>query len=184
MIIINYYTISSTEEFSIGSQSLFKYVYGHKDRFFPHDHEFYEIFLIVKGTVEHWINGEIQLLPEGSIVLIRPFDIHGFLYTNPNNANNVYINLSFTSEMAKSVFDFLDDTLIYDNIHQPTFPPSVILSKTVKERLISQFSELNIINPSNKREQNLRTKTILADILTRYFLNNLQRVDVNSSLNT
>ena len=180
MIIIEYHRLTHYEEFSAGSHSLCKYVYGHTDIFFPHCHEFYEIFLIVKGTVEHWVKGQVQLLPEGSLVFIRPNDTHGFLYINPENANNIYINLSFSTEVAEALFEFLSDEHIENNILSSQMPPTVILSKNTKDRLISTLNELNAINQKDKREHDLRVKAILADILIRYFLDNLQDGDNGS----
>ena len=166
---MEYYKITNNEEFDADAQCLCKYVYGRTDRFFPHHHEFYEIFLIVSGTVEHWINGEEQKLPEGSLVFIRPNDTHGFLYTNPENLKNIYINLSFTKQTADSLFEYLSDEQIYRTVHDQKMPPRVILNRNAKDRLILLLNELNTINKEDKRTLNLRVKTILTDILTQYF---------------
>ena len=60
-----------------------------------HQHEFYEIFLTVEGTTTHYINGEIQALPPGSLVFIRPDDAHGFRYGSPRDQKCSHINLTF-----------------------------------------------------------------------------------------
>lgn len=166
---IKHHTITVAEEFGENNHCLCKYVYGYSDKFFPHNHNFFELFLVVKGTVEHWIKGEPQKLPEGSLIFIRPWDIHGFLYKNKNCRENIYINLSFTEETAQALFTYLSDDNIYNNvIHSPN-PPSAFLSSYSKNRLISLLDDLYTIDKNDIRLQNLRVKTILSDILTQYF---------------
>ena len=41
-----------------------------------HTHDFYELFLVPKGSAVHAVNGRSQLLTEGSFVLVRPNDVH------------------------------------------------------------------------------------------------------------
>lgn len=41
-----------------------------------HTHDFSEVFWIQNGTAKHHINGSEQILPEGSMVFVRPTDVH------------------------------------------------------------------------------------------------------------
>lgn len=177
---IQHHTITYDEEFSKDTQCFCKYVYGYSDKFFPHNHTFFELFLVVKGTVEHWVNGEEQKIPEGTLVFIRPDDVHGFLYTNPQNKDNIYINLSFTKETATALFTYLADDTIEETICRGKMPPSILLSTPSKNRLISLLNELNAINKNDIRSLNLRVKTILADIFTQY-LENKRESNANDS---
>ncbi|MEM6478374.1 MAG: AraC family transcriptional regulator [Pseudomonadota bacterium] len=43
-----------------------------------HDHDFFEVFLIVKGRTLHWINGSNQQLERGQLMFMRPSDKHAF----------------------------------------------------------------------------------------------------------
>ena len=47
-----------------------------------HTHDFYELVFIGRGKGKHCINGQEQILSEGSLVLIRPDDIHSFKALN------------------------------------------------------------------------------------------------------
>ncbi len=60
-----------------------------------HNHDFYEFFLTL-STVNHFINGKSEKLERGTIVFIKPSDIHGILY---NNTECEIINLSFSSRL-------------------------------------------------------------------------------------
>lgn len=43
-----------------------------------HDHDFYELFLVVAGRTQHWINGRSEVLQPGHLVFVRPPDAHAF----------------------------------------------------------------------------------------------------------
>ncbi|MCI9551901.1 MAG: AraC family transcriptional regulator [Acutalibacter sp.] len=43
-----------------------------------HTHDFYELFLVPKGSAIHVVNGQTQILTGGSLVLIRPSDVHKY----------------------------------------------------------------------------------------------------------
>ena len=91
------------------AQCLYRFVQGVNDSFSPHRHEFYEIFITVSGTVRHRINGHTIPLPEGSLVFIRPDDDHGYLYDGKKSDETAYINLTFTTETALQLFEYLSD---------------------------------------------------------------------------
>ena len=43
-----------------------------------HCHDFYELFYISHGKIIHCVNGEKQVLDGGSLILIRPDDVHSY----------------------------------------------------------------------------------------------------------
>lgn len=47
-----------------------------------HTHDFYEIVFIGRGKGTHCINGRQQILSDGSMVFIRPEDVHSFRALN------------------------------------------------------------------------------------------------------
>ena len=150
---------------------LYQYVHGLNDIFNPHCHDFYEIFITIKGTVKHFINDTIQNLPEGSLVLIRPDDIHGYLYDSPESSKTSYVNLTFTTETAEHLFKYLSDEGSEEKLLSCDMPPSITLNKTEKNRLLSQLSELNLLNQHVKNALKLRMRAILADIFVLFFYN-------------
>ena len=158
---------SNTEE---SSGCFYQYVYGHKDIFYPHSHEYYEIFLTVTDGVHHWINGRETVLPAGNLVFIRPDDTHGFVYNDEASLKTEYINLAFTKEIAQSLFSYLssEDFPVQKLLSSP-FPPCAILSPTAKERLLLLLSRLNTINWKDKIALKLKVKTILAEVFVQHF---------------
>jgi len=153
------------------AECLYRYVYGANDIFRPHNHEYYEIFITVTGTVTHFINGITQKLPEGSLVFIRPEDVHAYVYDTPQSSDTAYINLTFTYETAELLFAYLSDSFPSKTLLSCDMPPTVLLNRMEKERLLTQISELNIVNWQNKHALKLRMRAILADIFVRFFYN-------------
>ena len=152
-----------------GTDCRYHYVYGIKDMYNPHCHDFYEIFVTISGLVTHEVNGTIQKLPEGSMVFIRPDDQHGFLYETPESKKTEYINFAFTREAAQRLFAYLTDGYTAENLLHCDMPPTVLLSGTQKNRLLSQISELSVVNWENKEALKLRMRAILVDIFVQFF---------------
>lgn len=150
---------------------IYQYVYGSSDIFNPHCHDFYEIFMTITGNVTHFINGTIQTLPEGSLVLIRPDDCHGYLYDSPQSEKTAYVNLTFTRQTAEKLFEYLADGDEANKLLLSDMPPAITLDKTKKKQLLSMLNELNLINHHDKGALKLRMRAILADILVLFFFN-------------
>lgn len=151
------------------AECFYQYVYGANDIFYPHCHEFYEIFITISGTVTHLINGTTQKLPEGSLVFIRPDDVHGYIYDDPKSSESAYVNLAFSPETARSLFDYLSDSFPSDELLSRDMPPMIRLNAIEKKRLLSQISELNSVNWQDKKALKARMRAILADIFVRHF---------------
>ena len=152
-----------------GTDCRYHYVYGINDMYNPHCHDFYEIFVTISGLVTHEVNGTIQKLPEGSMVFIRPDDQHGFLYETPESKKTEYINFAFTRETAQLLFDYLSDSCQTEQLLHCDIPPTTSLTKSQKERLSSQISELSSVNWENKDALKLRMRAILVDIFVQFF---------------
>lgn len=151
------------------AQCLYRFVQGVNDSFYSHRHEFYEIFITVSGTVRHRINGHTIPLPEGSLVFIRPDDDHGYLYDGKKSDETAYINLTFTTETALQLFEYLSDGFPSKRLLTTPMPPTVILTASEKKRLIAQIGELNAVKWQDKKQLKLRMRVLLADIFSRYF---------------
>ena len=45
---------------------------------FAHWHDYHEVFVVERGRVRHFINGDVEMLERGTVVFIRPEDTHAF----------------------------------------------------------------------------------------------------------
>ena len=151
------------------AECFYQYVYGSNDIFYPHCHDFYEIFITVKGTVTHLINDTVQYLSEGSLVFIRPDDTHGYIYDDPQSRESAYINLAFSRETASTLFEYLSQDFPTKSLLSSDMPPIIILSGAEKERILARISELNSVNWQDKKALKIRMRAILADIFARHF---------------
>ncbi|MBO5453591.1 MAG: AraC family transcriptional regulator [Clostridia bacterium] len=165
----NYKRLTAKDCVDAEAECLYQYVYGINDRYNPHCHEFYEIVITISGTVIQETNGKILNLPEGSLIFIRPDDVHGYIYDTPESNETTYINLTFTKETAEKLFDYFSDEQIVNNLLFSDMPPIVLLSNREKNQVLEQISQLNIVNWQDKKALKLKMRAILADIFVKFF---------------
>ncbi len=144
-----------------------RFVWGGLDKFYPHSHDYYEVFIVAKGTVPHMVKGVMQNLPEGSLVFIRSDDVHAHKCNDPETA---FINLAFTKEITKVLFEYLFDEKKIKEMLYCDMPPMVLLDKSNRKKLVAQINELNTENWKDKNALKIRMKTILVNIFS-YFAN-------------
>lgn len=151
--------------------SLCRRVRSAEDRFNPHCHEYYEIFITVSGKVKHWVNGNVYNLPEGSLVFIRPDDIHGYIYDGEETEKVEYVNFCFTKETAKELFTYLSDSFPSKKLEESPLPPTVVVRGEEKNQILSLVTQLYSVNYDDKDMLKIRSRVILAEIFTRFSRN-------------
>jgi AraC family cel operon transcriptional repressor len=70
-----------------------------------HSHEFTEVILLVKGQLIHDINGARRTLPPGSLVFVRPYDLHRLLPVAAGRA--VFASLVLTAAVVRDLMSYL-----------------------------------------------------------------------------
>jgi len=143
-----------------------RYVRSETEYFRPHNHNYYEIFLTVKGDVNHYINGGIQHLSEGNLLFIRDFDVHD--YASCNSKSFEFLNLSFKKSTAEKLFAYLGDGFNSETLLKAEYPPCVSLGRE-RERLFYSLMELNSFE--NKQIAKTKMRILVMDIFTKYFDN-------------
>ncbi|MCF8240363.1 MAG: helix-turn-helix domain-containing protein [Melioribacteraceae bacterium] len=132
-----------------------------------HTHDFYEIFLITKGSVKHIINDVNEVIEEGTLVFIRPHDIHQ--YTKNESDNCELINLAFTKSTIDQLFDYLGDGFNRYRLLNSKFPPSIILSSTERELVKKKIERLHLIPHSQTDDIRTNLRILLIEIMIQYF---------------
>lgn len=85
----------------------FLHQYSVDETYPPHDHiGFYELFFVVRGKAFHLINGESKLLECGSLVFIRPGDIHS--YESFNKHDFELISVGFPAAELENTCKFME----------------------------------------------------------------------------
>ena len=68
-----------------------------------HHHDFYEVYYLLGGQVEYWVEGRIIQLKPGDILLINPMELHRPL-VGPENTDYerivLWINMAYLDNLA------------------------------------------------------------------------------------
>ena len=130
----------------------------------PHNHDYYEIFIILSNHAIHTINGEAETLAPGTIYFIQPDDVHSFR-SMPESSFKM-LNIMYSCDSVNSYSAFLDPQ-----------NPSAVLTQLRQARALIPTSEMNKImnflkkisdysNPSNCIFLN---KSLLASLIHYLF---------------
>lgn len=133
-----------------------------------HNHDYYEVFMIVNGSCVHKVNGSEQHLSEGSLVFIRPDDRH--FYADEGNSGCEFINIAYASSVIKGAFSFLGDEICKDKLLSDALPPCVILSALEKDSLMDRYYRVTAVMSVNKASARILLQGLLIELLTQYFL--------------
>lgn len=138
-----------------------------------HNHTFWEIFIILNGHCEHYINGKTINLSMGSVVFLRPMkDYHSFQHLNSDatyRQRDFYID---DNDMRKWCDNF--SVSLYDEIASPEMPISFTLSTVA----LNFFEEMLFV--PDYSAQNLDVKksvhfSIVNTLLTMIMLSRLPK---------
>ncbi|MCU7494440.1 MAG: AraC family transcriptional regulator [Ignavibacteria bacterium] len=146
----------------------------------PHRHDFYEFFIIIRGSVIHKINGKSELLSEGTLVFIRPDDVH--YYEKSTSEVCELVNLAFPPKAVSELFSYLGEGFMAGRLLKAENPPHVLLTAGEKDFVVEKLEELNTLPRKNKEEIKTRQRILLLEIFTRYF--QLEKIEKKSAVPT
>lgn len=145
----------------------YRYVVSQNERFVTHTHDYYEVFLVIDGSVIHTVNGITSTLKRGNLTFIRPDDIHGYAYDGINNF--CFANLAFNAKIASSLFEYLEGGCDTEILKKCEMPPTVNLTLTEADKLIYTMQTINTAAYSSTSEKILKMKSVLFEIFSKYF---------------
>lgn len=131
-----------------------------------HTHDFFELFLIIRGSVMHCINGTKVRLNENTLVFIRDRDIH--FYERTEEGDCQFLNLSFYREALDDLFAYLGEGFPKEKLLAPELPPAVILTRTETEYVRYRLEKLNLVSRADKPFMKAQVRALLAELFTRY----------------
>lgn len=143
-----------------------RYVRSETERFVLHSHNYYEIFLIVRNNARHIINGNEEMLPEGSLIFIRDFDKHG--YRAESGESFDFINLAFGRDVFENLCAYLGTDFCAAKFLSPISPPRANLDAARQKRLSDKMYELNFTDKPELRR--IKFKKLLIEIFNEYLL--------------
>jgi len=134
-----------------------------------HTHEnWFEFFVCIQGSANHLVNGQLQAITEGTIVFVRPRDIHA--YTDPFINNFQIINFAVDSCIVIDALDYLQLGNRTDDIFESTLPPISEVSKRELNILKTKLEHLMFIVRQETLEARSAVRILFIEILTNYFL--------------
>ena len=140
-----------------------RHVKSNTEHFRPHDHDYYEIFLVLRGSASHLIGEERVIASEGDLIFVRDFDIHD--YADCSDEGFEFLNLAFTKENFDAVVNFLDCHAAQKRLASSHLPPVRRLSEEETERLHLKLAALLTAEPSTAH-----ARRMLADIMIDFFI--------------
>ena len=115
-----------------------------------HLHEFAEILLLGKGYLLHEVNGGHHILSPGSLVFVRPYDLHRLLPVN--SARVVFASLMISSSVLRDLLAYLAAPAISNRFNTSPEEPCVQLVFEEARNLMLQMENISTeqaINPEN-----------------------------------
>lgn len=154
---------------------LLRAVYGKTERFTTHCHDFYELFLTVAGNIKHYVNGELTSLDEGTLVLIRPNDTHGYICEGEDYS---FVNLALERELFENMLVYAEGIFDKSKILEPTTPPTAKLTEFECDTVLKKFNGLNMIPTTDKHTAMVKIRMLLLDVFTEFFCKEERRESI------
>ena len=128
-----------------------------------HTHDYWEFMLVLKGTIVHKINGEVQELEQNSLCLIRPSDVHSL--HNKKKQVSQHLNLGVDAEYFKAYMRLLYAPL-YERLCTANAPKMVRLSPAKVNRIVN---DVNKALAADKSEQDMQINLLFLDVMREFY---------------
>ncbi len=104
-----------------------------------HSHDFYELFMVNRGSAVHRVNSANQLVDKGTIVFVRPDDVHAY---DQMSRDFEIINMIVSISMMQDVFQYLGDSFDCSRLTEPTLPVAHRISPNDYATIVVQLEQL------------------------------------------
>ena len=140
------------------------------DRYY-HDHNFYEIFYVLEGTITHHYNNVKEELKAGDIRLLRPKDKHGFI--RKQGVPCAHRDIMITEQLFRKSCNFIDPAL-FDKIDGFSAPLKAKIPQIKIVEFEKEFSKMFFVSDVNGIHSKVAMTNILAVELLNVFLQDQQ----------
>ena len=145
----------------------YRYVYSETERFRPHWHEYYEVFVMLEGTAVHKVNGATIKLQKGTLTFIRPADCHDYIVEKDGSCS--LLNITYSTETVEEVLTYLGAGFPVAALLEAPLPPEVRLSEYEFSRFNRRMDTIRALDPHDSQKRKTLLRILLFDILTRHF---------------
>jgi AraC family cel operon transcriptional repressor len=138
---------------------------------YPQVHDFYEIALVTDGSLRFTMGERILNLPAGSLLWVRPGDVHSKALPE----TSAHINLAFPAGTVNNLFEFLYDKKTFHTMMSRPYCPPVVLSPVECRALQQKLTSLSMIPPDMKAKIRTQLRLLLAEMLNSYLVESFRR---------
>ena len=125
-----------------------------------HNHAFFEFAIGTDGEFLNFVNGKRLHMKRGSVILLRPADVHYFIAENKHSARDVYVPIS----VMRAVCDSIDRSLYPSLLSEP-----LVINFTLNDfQLQILENKLNFFNDTlGKSELQMKAmhRSVILDII-------------------
>ena len=133
-----------------------------------HTHNFYEIFVVAKGTALHMVNDSISILSKGDLVFIRPDDTHTYEFYYSTDFR--IINIGFSRSIFQSIQAFLDYFVEFKELISSEMPPQCHLGPEDLYYLCKRFIDIGeCIKEKQPAYTTFYARSYLAAVFSKFF---------------
>lgn len=142
-----------------------RHVKSETEYFRPHDHDYYELFLVLSGTATHIVAEQRTQVSAGDLIFIRDFDVHDY---TEYRGEFEFLNFAFDKDTFISLRSFLGNDKDFDVLISASLPPSVSLSEREADKLRLKFAELLTATGEDTVRRRARARNLLSEIFIDY----------------
>lgn len=145
----------------------YRYILSDTEYFRPHYHDYYEIFILLDGAAKHLVNGTVIPLKKNDMVFIRPSDTHD--YASYDGKTFSMLNITFTTETAEQIFDYLGEGFPSKTLTDALLPPFVHLNAGELAVFNARMAAVRAISSDDASLRKTVLRTLIFDIFTKYY---------------
>ncbi len=128
-----------------------------------HSHEYFEMFFITKGKIEHLFNEQLSILDENSLCLIKPGDVHQFFpYDNEKSS---FINICIHPAFFRTLCSIIDPVLHQEITSANELPTYKLSSSEIKYATSHIYLSRYTFNHTSSVEDQPVTTAIVVNFL-------------------
>jgi AraC family cel operon transcriptional repressor len=131
-----------------------------------HLHEFAEILLLGKGYLLHEVNGGHHILSPGSLVFVRPYDLHRLLPVN--SARVVFASLMISSAVIRDLLAYLAAPAISNRFNTAPEAPYVQLAFEEARNLMLHMENISTEQAVNPENSTPMARALAAQLFANY----------------
>ncbi|MBQ8294858.1 MAG: helix-turn-helix domain-containing protein [Clostridia bacterium] len=132
-----------------------------------HTHTFYEVFYVINGEIDHYLNGTVRTLKTGDTVFLRPNDLHCFL-RKPDQLASRHRDIMITEKQWAKACDYLHPET-FNSLNKLPAPFSCQLNAEAMLRLENKLVKLSSTN--NDLSRTMQINNVCIDLLSLYVEN-------------